>query len=258
MRAAACCAVLAIACGSPAPPRAPAPVPAAGGAIASNVLRADYAGSETCADCHHDIYEKWRASPMRNMTRDATAAATVIRAPFDGARLRVGADTATMEQGSGGRVMRIDSPAGVQRFRITKVVGGRYREDFVGVDEQGGLEHVLPATYVFSTRSWRYKGYSVMVKERPAMSANGVWSRECIACHNTLPLATTLYDELYGPDLPTYQGKLSSRLLPESRLWRAAPRDEDALARALADEIRFLGGAPPADAGWRALLPVAA
>jgi hypothetical protein len=41
------------------------------------------------------------------------------------------------------------------------VIGGRYREDFVGLDRQGGGggdEHVLPATYVFSTRSWRYKG----------------------------------------------------------------------------------------------------
>jgi predicted CXXCH cytochrome family protein len=258
VRAAGCLtwAILSIACGSPAPPRAPAA--ARGGSVASNVLRGDYAGSEACADCHSQIFERWRASPMRNMTRDATAAATVIRAPFDGATLHVGADTATMEMDGGARVMRVESPGGTERFRITKVIGGRYREDFVGVDVRGGLERVLPATYVFSTRSWRYKGYSVMVKERPAMSSNGVWSRECIACHNTLPLATTLYDELYGPDLPGYQGKLSSRLLPASRLWNAAPRDEGALARALSDEIRFLGGTPPEGAGWRALLPVAA
>ena len=76
-----------------------------------------------------------------------------------------------------------------ETFRVTKVVGGRYREDFVGVVEGGerggdrgerGDEHVLPATYVFSTRSWRYKGYSVMVKERPAMATRGRWSRECL------------------------------------------------------------------------------
>src|SRR6185369_15498301 len=102
------------------------------------------------------------------------------------------------------------------------VVGGRYREDFVGVEKGGdGLEHVLPATYVFATKSWRYKGYSVMVTERPRMSVRGVWSRECVPCHNTLPYVTMLYDELYGPGLPGYQGKLSDRVLPPSRTWPA-------------------------------------
>ncbi|HSR99840.1 MAG TPA: cytochrome c3 family protein, partial [Kofleriaceae bacterium] len=128
------------------------------------------------------------------------------------------------------------------------VVGGRYREDFVGVGPQGGEgagdEHVLPATYVFSTRSWRYKGYSVMVKERPAMATRGRWSRECLPCHNTLPLATMLYDDL-DPRVPSYQGKLSDRVIPRARAWTAQALDEPGLARALGDEIGFLGGAPP-------------
>lgn len=240
-----------IACGAPSPssPRA-----ASGRVVASNVLRADYAGSEACADCHADIYKKWAASPMRNMTRDAATAQ--IRAPFDGATLRVGGDTATMEMESGVRFMRVTTPKGSERYRVTKVVGGRYREDFVGA-EGTGHEHVLPATYVFATKSWRYKGYSVMVKERPAMSTRAVWSQECIACHNTLPLAATLYDELYGPDIPSYQGKLSDRVIPRHLAWTARSRHDAGLARALAAEIRFLGG-EAASGGLRELLPAAA
>src|SRR5688572_11787952 len=108
------------------------------------MLRGDYIGSEACADCHAEIYEKWKASPMRNMTRDANAA--TVRAPFDGAQLRIGGDTATMEMHEGARTIRVDTPAGSERFRITKIIGGRYREDFVGVAADN-TERVLPATY---------------------------------------------------------------------------------------------------------------
>jgi len=231
-------------CGHPAtsPPPHPAQAP---GPIASNVLRPDYAGSSACGDCHAPIYQTWASSPMRNMTRDAATA--TIQAPFDGAQLHVGAETCTMTMVDGKRGMIVDDKTGTHRFVITKVVGGRYREDFVGTEVGGdGVEHVLPATFVFSTRSWRYKGYSVMIKERPAMSWRGQWAQECIGCHNTLPQATMLFDELYGPGLPAYQGKMSDRVLPPSRVWGADARDPSGLARAIDDEITGLGGQPPA------------
>ena len=221
------------------------PGTAARSVVASNVLRGDYAGSRACADCHGAIYSAWEASAMRGMTRDAKAA--VIRAPFDGASLRVGDDTVTMAMQGGERTMEVVAGGHREAFRVTKVVGGRYREDFVGLDAHGE-EHVLPATYVFATRSWRYKGYSVMVKERPAMATKGRWSRECLPCHNTLPLATMLYDDL-DPRVPAYQGKLSDRVMPASKLWRAVAIDAPGLARALAAEIAFLGDEPPAPGG---------
>ena len=214
--------------------------------VASNMLRADYAGSQACADCHADIWKAWDSSPMRNMTRDAKLHAAEIRAPFDGASIRVGQETARMELIDGERGFTYTTPTGTTRFRVTKVVGGHYREDFVGVDRDrpGDVEHVLPATYVFSTRSWRYKGYSVMVKERPAMSAKGAWAEECVPCHNVMPLATMLYDELYGPSLPPYQGKMSDRVLPRSKAWTARPLDAGRLAATLGAEIRFFGATP--------------
>ncbi|HUJ61005.1 MAG TPA: cytochrome c3 family protein [Kofleriaceae bacterium] len=251
-----------VACGHPAAPR----VAPAGGALVSNVLRGDYAGSQACGDCHNAIYQTWAASPMRNMTRDARTAA--IRAPFDGATLRVGGDACTVEMQGGARFMRIASPSGDKRFRVTKVVGGRYREDFVGVDvtdaadpvgDPGqGPERVLPMTFVFSSKTWRYKGYSVMVPERPRMSWQGQWSQECIGCHNTLPLVTMLYDDLYGPSLPAYQGKMQDRILPRDKQWAARAIDGTGLAHAIDDEIALLGGAPPRDDSLRATLPAAA
>jgi predicted CXXCH cytochrome family protein len=226
--------------------------------IASNMLRRDYAGSKACAECHEDLYKAWSASPMRNMTRDAATA--TIRAPFTGTTLRVGDETATMYTDAGKRLMKIASPRGDHTFRITKVVGGRYREDFIGIETGGGdgHEHVLPATWVFATNSWRYKGYSVMVKERPRMSWRGMWTRDCIPCHNTLPVVTMLFDELYGPGLPGYQGKLSDRVMPPHRTWTAKALDERGLATELTKEIEFLGGVQPEEASLRAVLPAAA
>ncbi len=191
---------------------------------------------------------------MRGMTRDARDA--VIRAPFDGASLRVGSDICTMEMRGGERTMRVVSAGQTETFRVTKVIGGRYREDFVGLDEHGE-EHVLPATYVFATRSWRYKGYSVMVKERPVMATKGRWSRECLPCHNTLPLATMLYDDI-DPHVPAYQGKLSDRVLPRSRIWTARAIDEPGLGQALSDDIAFLGNTPPPSATLHDRLSAAA
>jgi predicted CXXCH cytochrome family protein len=231
--------------GTPAMAPAAAPPGAPGSLVASNILRGDYAGSRACADCHGAIYAAWEASAMRGMTRDARTAA--IRAPFDGTSLRVGGDTVTMMMRGGERIMQVVNAQRSETFRVTKVVGGRYREDFVGLDDRGdgrGDEHVLPATFVFSTRSWRYKGYSVMVKERPAMATRGRWSRECLPCHNTLPLATMLYDDI-DPRVPAYQGKLSDREIPRSRAWTARSVDDAGLARALGDEIAFLGSTPP-------------
>ena len=245
-------AIVLAACGSSGTP-AKAPPPS--GPITSNVLRADYAGSSACADCHAELYKTWAASPMRNMTRDATTAE--IRAPFAGAVLHVGDDTCTMTMDGAARVMTVKSPKGDHTFHVTKVIGGRYREDFVGVEAGDSTERVLPATYVFATRTWRYKGYSVMVKERPRMSWQGVWSQECIGCHNTLPAATMLYDELYGPALPPYQGKIADRILPANKVWPAATRDPGGLDKALDDEIAFLG-APAVRGDVRAKLPAAA
>src|SRR6185295_16474011 len=148
--------------------------------VSSNVTRADYAGSASCAACHGGIYQAWQHSPMHRMTRQLDE--TEIRAPFDGTQFRLGRDSAFVEQQAGERFLKLEGPEGVRRYRVSKVIGGRYREDFVGVEVAGeaGRERVLPLSFVFSTSSWRYKGYSVMLPERPALRAGPVWAATCI------------------------------------------------------------------------------
>src|SRR5258707_196885 len=80
---------------------------------------------------------------------------------------------------------------GAHSYRVTKVIGGRYREDFAGVELASGApasalnpraEMILPVSFVFETRSFRLKGYSVMVGERPGLQAGAVWNETCVFC----------------------------------------------------------------------------
>lgn len=221
--------------------------------VQSNILRSDYVGSAECQVCHAEIFQGWKDSPMRNMTRHAGRAR--IQAPFEGAVFRLKNDSVTMQTHDGQKFMRLASQDGGGRlYRITRVIGGRYREDFAGIDVTGaaepasdpgrGDEMVLPVSFVLSTRSWRYKGYSVMIPERPSLRAGPVWTRTCIGCHNTLPYASLLYDDLYGPG-GHYQGSVSDHLLPQSRTWNLVLTNEHALKRAIADEMVFLGSERP-------------
>ncbi|MGK3994859.1 cytochrome c3 family protein [Sorangium sp. So ce1024] len=242
---------------SPGPQRSPSSLPSASSspsAQASNLLRQDYAGSAACAPCHAEIHEAWSRSPMHRMTR--RAGPQEIQAPFDGATFSFKGDKATMETHGGQRYIRLASASrGEQIFRITKVIGGRYREDYVGVEVTGVGPHdrpvgdpraepVMPVSWLISEKTWRYKGYSVMVPERSELRPGTSWRQTCIYCHNTAPYFASLYDDLLDRRAP-YQGAVPDRLLPASRRWSLDVTDPDGLRRALEDEIAHVQGAAP-------------
>src|SRR5262249_52842770 len=111
-------------CGQTLPSAAPNPG-LAGNVVRSNITPHDHAGSEACRACHESIYQRWLASPMHNMTRDAKTA--VIRAPFDGRELHFMSDSATLSEHDGQRFMSVRSASeGESVYRVSKVIGGRY------------------------------------------------------------------------------------------------------------------------------------
>ena len=221
--------------------------------VTSNITRADYAGSAACQPCHAHEYQAWLTSPMHRMTRDL--AHTDIAAPFNGNTFDFRRDHVTMEQEGGERFMRLQRGAGGESlFRVSKVIGGRLREDFVGfeVDPAEPLgkaldaERILPVSYLSFNGEWRYKGYSVMVRERPDLEPGVVWKTGCIFCHNTAPSLSLLLDDVYGPGAHTYQGSVSVDL-PDDKRPRYVVRDEAALKAALASELTSLGHARDLD-----------
>jgi predicted CXXCH cytochrome family protein len=215
------------------------------------VIRADYASSSACADCHSDVTAKWEKSPMHRMTRDARGAQ--VRGPFDGTRWRFHDDVVVLEKRADDHFVRIEPAGGpAKEYRVTRVIGGRTREDYAGVDASaGGAELVLPVSFVYATGALRYKGYSVMIHERATLRAGPVWSQTCIFCHNTVPEMDRLLASIAGPGAPHYQGEEVDALLPPERRTRVRVTDEPAFAAAAHEEIARLGGvaAPDGSAG---------
>jgi predicted CXXCH cytochrome family protein len=184
---------------------------------------------------------------MHRMTRSARGAE--VRAPFDGTRWTFKDDAVVLEQRGGDRFVRIEG-ASSGTYRVTRVVGGRTREDFVGVDAKGGSEEVvLPVSFVYATGALRYKGYSVMVHERSTLRPGPVWSRSCIFCHNTVPEMDRLLGAFFAPGerararAPAYQGEQVDRWLPAERRARVRVVDGAAFERAANEEATRLGGA---------------
>ncbi|HEY1533698.1 MAG TPA: cytochrome c3 family protein [Polyangiaceae bacterium] len=217
------------------------------GQVHSNIARADYAGSAACARCHAKEYAAWLDSPMHRMTRDLHQ--TQIRAPFNGSSFAFRDDSVHMEQIGSERFMRLHTARGQETlYRVTKVIGGRYREDFIGaeVDPNAPLgtardaERILPASYLAFNGEWRYKGYSVMVRERPDLEPGVVWKTACIFCHNTTPSLSLLLDDMYGAGAHTYQGSVSVEL-PDDKRPHYVVTDDAALKAALGAELEHLG-----------------
>jgi predicted CXXCH cytochrome family protein len=249
------CAVASVAgCTHASPPvvasaRAPAASSARSSTVRSNVTRDDYAGAAACAPCHADIAAEWDRSPMRRMTRSARGAE--VRAPFDGTRWRFKDDEVVLEHRGGDRFVTIERPGGGTdasarvTYRVTRILGGRTREDYVGVDVRGGHEEVvLPVSFVFATGAFRHKGYSVMVHERGTLRAGPVWSRTCIFCHNTIPEMDRLLGAIAGRGAHAYQGEQVDGWLPPDRRAVVTVTDPGAFARAAGEEMARLGAVP--------------
>ncbi|MFO0747837.1 MAG: cytochrome c3 family protein [Myxococcota bacterium] len=245
-------ALVLAACGAASPRIAPPPGAAPALPPSSNVARADYAGSAVCTPCHAELAARFERSPMHRMTRDAEA--TDIRAPFDGRTFRFGEpeETVRFEQRGAHRFMVVDTPGyPTATYRVTKVIGGHYREDFVGQRVRevaadpvpaGELrEMILPATWHFRHGEWRYKGYSVQIPERLHLSLGPEWAKSCIFCHNTEPYLATVLDDLGRFERKTYQGSVPSNLFAADRRLDFQVTDAAALASTLRDELAFLG-----------------
>ncbi len=220
---------------------AQAPVVAPPEHVSSNTLATDYAGSSSCEPCHAEIFAAWQHSPMHRMTRNFDP--SDARAKFEGS-FRFKADEVRFDARGGERWMHLSSPErGEHDYRVTRVIGGRYREDFVGVEPASGsaTEWVLPVSWVYATSSYRAKGDSVMNRERPGLSAGPKWSATCVDCHNTVPYLSVMLGELYGKGAPGFQGELVDRLLPPKQRWSNGITDEAEAARAIDGEVHRLG-----------------
>ena len=205
-------------CGHEGPPISPAPDPvapelasglAAEGSSASNIRGADYVGPEVCGECHAEKHSSWRAGLHRSMNRLVAEGPEVVRGDFAGARRAYAGGEVRFEGGRDRPSMSFwRRGALVRRFRVTRTIGWRYLQEYVGVQTEGpepagdpiySTEVRLPFGSWFRARGWFHQQYydSWFGPEwepdgRPAIDPYAVdaaapWAARCAWCHNTFP-----------------------------------------------------------------------
>jgi hypothetical protein len=205
---------------------------------ASNILPDDYLGPETCKSCHARNYRLWKEHPHRRMNQDAGPDS--VRGDFADhvLRLPTGEARFTTEEG-GYQVTARRADGGVRRWQVTRTVGTRYMQFYIGVETDGPepadhlarKEHMIPFAWWVSLGRWLPKSY--FDADGPEdLGADGLpraegldsfkdvrpWTGVCMSCHNTAPYAYRAVHRLYAgfPDttVSLAVGPLSAALSP--------------------------------------------
>lgn len=207
-----------------APPSSDAP---------SNVTAADYVGPAACAGCHPDNAARWRQSLHATMNQRASAAAII--GDFDGATLAYGGGEARFERrGDAFRMVLRGARGATRAFRVTRTIGTRGLQEYVGVDEAApeAPEVRLPFGWWRARAGWYPQPYydswfdAEWRGDAPAFDAFAPdptpWATRCPWCHNTYPFALRLARPGvgHGPerDLEAAAPAIAGNLLPVDAL----------------------------------------
>ena len=183
----------------------------------SNIDRRDYVGPEVCGSCHKDKYEAWRDHPHAAMNADATPGSVV--GDFSKRRLAYGDGEVEFDRRDGHYTMALLRQGKlVRRFRVTRTVGSRLIQMYMGVQTEGpepatdavaySAETKLPFAWWVRRKEWFPETYDELpptpeyddegrltqayrfVDRRGEGSHN--WKANFIRCHNTYPYALRL------------------------------------------------------------------
>jgi len=173
----------------------------------SNIVRRDYIGPDACGDCHERNHAAWQASlhaAMNRLVGDPGA----LRGDFSGVRFSYAGGGAVFTRDATGPIMELAGPRGPRRrFRVTRTIGSRYLQEYVGVQIDGPepredpiytTEIRLPFGYWQRAGSWLPRPYfdSWYPAEYRRGGAPAVdvyqpdreaWATRCAWCHNTYP-----------------------------------------------------------------------
>lgn len=160
-------------------------------------------GPATCAECHREIYEKWRTSHHALANRPISAA--VDRAAFQPARsLRESGVTYQLEEREGRFILRVTRDDGsAEEHALTGVIGHtpirQYLADFPG----GRLQTISPSYDVFNDR-WIdvFAGEDRLPGEWGHWTGQGMnWNANCAYCH------TTAYEKNFDFEANAYDSR---------------------------------------------------
>ncbi len=179
---------------SPAPSAASARLvrlPAAAAAGASTIAAADYLGPDACGECHPTQHAQWTGSWHRVMNQRASDARAVL-GDFTNAVVSYAGGTATFSRQGADYVMTLARAATATRYRVTRTIGRRALQEYVGIEEPGGTMEVrLPFGWWPRLGGWFAQPYfdPWIAEDRfdPFAPIRESWAARCPWCHSTYP-----------------------------------------------------------------------
>jgi hypothetical protein len=176
----------------------------------TNIHAGDYVGPEACRECHAENYAKWRKHPHSRMNQNADEESVV--GDFSGASIDYDGYRVVFERLEGDYVVSLHrGDVLARRYRVTRTVGSRLIQMYVGVQIHGPepegdpaytQEAKLPFGYWFARERWYPESYfdTDFLPERGAEGEINLeidqpkgfvsWEDNCLWCHNTYPYET--------------------------------------------------------------------
>jgi hypothetical protein len=174
----------------------------------TNILPEDYVGPQTCRSCHAAKYRLWSEHPHRRMNQDAGPDSVQGDFADQVLRLPTGEVHFSREGGRFWVTTRRDGRT-VRRWQVTRTVGSRYYQFYIGRETEGPEpadhpargEHMIPFAWWGTLGRWFPKPY--FDPDGPEKLADGLpqaegidsfqdvrsWTGVCMSCHNTAPYA---------------------------------------------------------------------
>ncbi len=231
----------------------------------SNIHPADYAGPQSCKQCHPRNHEAWSEHPHRWM--NAPAGDTTVKGDFSGnAAISYLGGRGTFYRREGKHFMRVERGAVKRLYEITQTIGSRFFQYYVGKQIEGPeprshhfytKDHVLHFGYWLAQKEWIpiiHVGPEMPDGMRPdpfdppeSGRHYAEYAASCNYCHTTFPLA-----DLFGRR-PQQMGEYAPRTMHWSMrkyLEKAHPEVIDPMAELLARADREVVRNPMAD--WEA------
>ncbi len=173
----------------------------------SNIVPDDYTGARACKDCHTKNFVNWQSHAHAKMNAEATD--ENVLGAFDGTVLDLQGGQVTVLTRDGERFMQLKKGSAFREFRITKTIGSRHQQFYLGVlfqgdpipmlsQEQRDDELVLPVGYRMLKKAWApaYDVFGCIDYEEPELETGTDlygnfpavrYYTDCAKCHTTMP-----------------------------------------------------------------------
>jgi hypothetical protein len=207
----------------------------------SNILPGDYVGPKACASCHQTNYERWQSHPHARMNQMASDKTVV--ADFDNHVLDLGRGKVFFRRRGKDHVVEVERHGKpLRRYRVTRTVGTRYMQFYIGVQEFGPekpdhalyREHMIPFAWWITIARWLPKPF--FDPDGPEQLEDGIplvegidhikdvrpYNQMCMNCHNTYAYAYRVFDPMFvgypEATVAVTLGPLARALEPELKL----------------------------------------